>query len=163
LRILKIKQNKQLRQQQGAGDTPSNGDTHQAKGETKTSTTVLSLSCIWNAMILSFCGLPVLIMLLYTWFLLVKLVWNFKIRHIFTSDFTITNWFYVCAWSLLHAAHRSYKPTHCSYTYTLFTYFLNIRVYRHLSIIVFTMPTHHQIFCPDTAHIILDESQRKFS
>jgi len=35
LRILKIKQNKQLRQQQGAsaGDTPSNGDTHQTKGE----------------------------------------------------------------------------------------------------------------------------------
>jgi hypothetical protein len=35
LRILKIKQNKQLRQQQrtGAGDTPSNGDTHQVKGE----------------------------------------------------------------------------------------------------------------------------------
>lgn len=33
LRILKIKQNKQLRQQQGtgAGDTPSNGDTHQVK------------------------------------------------------------------------------------------------------------------------------------
>lgn len=33
LRILKIKQNKQLRQQQGASDTSSNGDTHQAKGE----------------------------------------------------------------------------------------------------------------------------------
>ncbi|XP_021917778.1 serine/threonine-protein kinase N isoform X2 [Zootermopsis nevadensis] len=31
LRILKIKQNKQLRQQQGASDTSSNGDTHQAK------------------------------------------------------------------------------------------------------------------------------------
>ncbi|KAJ4429441.1 hypothetical protein ANN_21610 [Periplaneta americana] len=33
LRILKIRQNKQLRQQQGAssGDAPSNGDTHQAK------------------------------------------------------------------------------------------------------------------------------------
>jgi protein kinase N len=35
LRILKIRQNKQLRQQQGtgAGDTPSNGDTYQVKGE----------------------------------------------------------------------------------------------------------------------------------
>lgn len=74
LRILKIKQNKQLRQQQGTGATPSNGDTHQAKGETKTSSTVLNLPCIWNTTILSYCRLPILILLLYTWFLSVKLV-----------------------------------------------------------------------------------------
>lgn len=64
LRILKIKQNKQLRQQQGYGDTSSNGDTHQAKGETKT---VVSLFCILNAVITSCYRPPILIPHLYAW------------------------------------------------------------------------------------------------